>query len=84
MFLFCTGVLHVYVTHIYAVSLLFYTPYILYTYNSIFFGGRGLNHRPCIYNALSIPTELSSRGLVNHILAYSNIFRVNASNFLNS
>jgi len=29
----------------------------------IFFGGgRGSNPRPCIYYALSIPTELSSKG----------------------
>jgi len=28
-----------------------------------FGGGRGLNPRPCIYYALSLPTELNSRGL---------------------
>jgi hypothetical protein len=27
-----------------------------------FYGGRGLNPEPCISYALSIPTELSSRG----------------------
>jgi len=33
-----------------------------------FCGGRGLNPRPCIFYALSLSTELSSRG---HILCIS-------------
>jgi len=36
--------------------------YILVSTKLFFCGGRGLNPGPCIYHALSLPTELSSRG----------------------
>jgi len=35
--------------------------------NFFFCGGRGLNLRPCIYYALSIPTELNSREQINEL-----------------
>jgi len=40
--------------------------------NGIFFyGGRSLNLGPCIFYALSLPTELSSRGQLNYFLKKS-------------
>jgi len=44
---------------------------------TLFFGGvRGLNPGPCIYYALSLPTELSSRGQVCKTL-YTNELKLN-------
>jgi hypothetical protein len=45
-----------------SLSYLFVTVFFLWWPRFFFGGGRGSNHGPCIYYALSIPTELSSRG----------------------
>ena len=44
--------------------------YIYFGIICFFCGGRGSNPKPCIFYALSLPTELSSRGQSKHTLNF--------------